>query len=796
MVNISLLATGFIFSQDCDLKLEGKIIDLYSDSPLEAAVIEVVGTNTNTISTADGLFTLTEQCPKKIKLKISHLNCKDLFTEIDLRQSESLSFYMDHHVESLDEVVVAEEKTNNLSTTAKIYSLSESEKDRNSHDGLTGVLEQLSGVHALSSGNNIAKPVIHGMFGSRIGIIYNGIMLENQQWGQDHAPNVDVNAFNNIRVIKGASALKYTGSNPGGIVILQSSFPKKIDSLYGKTILSGMSNGKGASLVSSWTRSFQNGTYFTAQGTIKKSGDLSAPNYVLSNTGYNQKNVSLAFGKNDTESDWKIYFSYFNNETGILKSSHIGNVGDLLRAIESDKPIIINPFSYQINNPKQLNTHYTTSIDYSKYLNDKQKLSLKYSWQKNNRKEYDLRRGAFKNTASLHLNLDTHHFNSNYEWTSSFAEVNSGLFFEIQNNFSTPGTGTKRLIPDYLKTRFGSYITAIIHKNKNFDFGLGLRHEYLSNDVHKYYHNIRWESENYGPRLGPYVINEVLSQKLVKRKIVFNTFSFNAGVVFKASKGNTLGVQYNYVQRAPDIAEMFSDGLHHSLASIEYGNPFLKKETTQKLLLDFEKKYGFFTYSISPYITLGKNFIIIEQSGFEQSIRGAFPVWEYVPINAIFKGVDLDLSYKINRKLRLRNNTSWVEAVNSDTKEPLVNIPALTIKNQVEFSIPNWERFHVSVISKNVFHQHLFPNNNNITSTLENGKKVDKVVDISTPPDGYMDLGLDLNWGPYQLFSININISLSFDNILNTRYRNYLNRLRFYSDDKGRNVMLQLKIKH
>jgi iron complex outermembrane receptor protein len=59
-----------------------------------------------------------------------------------------------------------------------------------------------------------------------------------------------------------------------------------------------------------------------------------------------------------------------------------------------------------------------------------------------------------------------------------------------------------------------------------------------------------------------------------------------------------------------------------------------------------------------------------------------------------------------------------------------------------------------------------------------------------------MDLGLDLNWGPYQLFSSNINISLSFDNILNTRYRNYLNRLRFYSDDKGRNVMLQLKIMH
>ena len=31
------------------------------------------------------------------------------------------------------------------------------------------------------------------MFGSRVGIIYDN-NAENQQWGQDHAPNIDVNA--------------------------------------------------------------------------------------------------------------------------------------------------------------------------------------------------------------------------------------------------------------------------------------------------------------------------------------------------------------------------------------------------------------------------------------------------------------------------------------------------------------------------------------------------------------------------------------------------------------------------
>ena len=46
----------------------------------------------------------------------------------------------------------------------------------------------------MNTGNVISKPMIHGMFGSRVGIIYDGVQIENQQWGQDHAPNIDQNA--------------------------------------------------------------------------------------------------------------------------------------------------------------------------------------------------------------------------------------------------------------------------------------------------------------------------------------------------------------------------------------------------------------------------------------------------------------------------------------------------------------------------------------------------------------------------------------------------------------------------
>ena len=232
------------------------------------------------------------------------------------------------------------------------------------------------------------------------------------------------------------------------------------------------------------------------------------------------------------------------------------------------------------------------------------------------------------------------------------------------------------------------------------------------------------------------------------------------------------------------------------IASIEYGNPFLKPETTKKFVINFEKKKGSFKYNLNPYLTLGKNYVILEPDGVEQTIRGAFPVWEYRSVGAIIKGFDIDLSFKLNQNFELINNISWIEGINQKTKIPLISIPPLIVNNQINFSVPFWNNFFGTISSKYVFSQNQFPDNNFFTTIIENGIKVDKLVDMSTPPNGYHDLGINLNWGPYPFLSNKINLSLIFDNILNATYRNYLNRMRFYNDELGRNVMLQIKINH
>ena len=68
-------------------------------------------------------------------------------------------------------------------------------------------------------------------------------------------------------------------------------------------------------------------------------------------------------------------------------------------------------------------------------------------------------------------------------------------------------------------------------------------------------------------------------------------------------------------------------------------------------MVNFEKKEGDFQYNFNPYLTNGKNYIIIEPTGVEKSIRGAFPVWEFRSISSLFKGLDVDLSYRLNKNI-------------------------------------------------------------------------------------------------------------------------------------------------
>lgn len=172
---------------------------------------------------------------------------------------------------------------------------------------LGDALKEVTGVTSLSTGNTIVKPIINGMHSSRIIIMTNGVRLQDQDWGVEHAPNIDVNTAGAITVIKGSSALAYGGDAIAGVVSLKSQPFAKTDSLYGKTIISGQSNGRGGSVHTALAKTFKTGWFVAANGTLKRYGDFEAPDYNLTNTGLKSGAFSVQTGYNSFKQGFEVF---------------------------------------------------------------------------------------------------------------------------------------------------------------------------------------------------------------------------------------------------------------------------------------------------------------------------------------------------------------------------------------------------------------------------------------------------------------------------------------------------------
>ena len=83
--------------------------------------------------------------------------------------------------------------------------------------------------------------------------------MEDQEWGEEHSPNIDVNSLDKITLIKGAGALQYSGNALGGVIVAETSNFQIKDSLYGKVLIKGESNGRGFTTTSNLINTNANG---------------------------------------------------------------------------------------------------------------------------------------------------------------------------------------------------------------------------------------------------------------------------------------------------------------------------------------------------------------------------------------------------------------------------------------------------------------------------------------------------------------------------------------------------------
>ncbi|QLE03010.1 TonB-dependent receptor [Galbibacter sp. BG1] len=791
-----LLGVHLAYSQDCEYTLHGKIIDFHDGSPLLNAIAKVSDSEKFAYSDINGEFTIDNLCTGVVTIEIMHPECENAAIDVTINGNTTKVFKMEHHLEQLSAVTVTSNKVQNT-TTGNEQKLQTEAIEKYSSFSLTDALKQVSGVSSLNSGDAIVKPVIQGLHSSRVLTLNNGVRMEDQEWGIEHAPNVDINTAGSLSVIKGASALQYGGDAIGGVVLVN---PEPIyvkDSIFGKSIISLSSNGMGSSTSSTLTQTFKNGFYWGVQGTIKRFGDFEAPEYVLSNTGYSEKDFSVKFGLKKFTYGFNAFYSYFNTNIAILRASHIGNVSDLVNAINSDEPLFIRDFTYALDAPEQKVEHHLAKLEFYKRFSGLGKLTLQYNYQNNYRREFDIRVGDDKYKPAVDLLLTTQRVNSNFKIDAlENVDLNFGIEGMYQENVADPSTGVRRLIPDYTKYGFGAFAIANYQLSDKLLVEAGFRYDYSQIDALKFYLKNRWEQQGYDDDFSDIIIEDFGTQYLTNPVFDYNNFSYTAGLNYKFN--NNYNVKFNYAKasRAPNPSELFSDGLHQSVAAIELGSLRIGSEYSQKFSLIFAKNSGDFTFNIAPYYNPIDDFIYIEPTGIETTIRGAFPVYEYTQVNANLWGVDLDASYRLSKNFTYNGRFAYVRGEDRDRNEALIDIPPANLYNAITFNNTTGKGYSLTLRSDYVFRQNHYPDNNFFYQVIQDGQLVSTLVDVSTPPDAYFLLGMDFNTG-FNLFrNTSMDVGLSVNNILNTAYRDYLNRLRYFADNSGRNINIQIKFNY
>lgn len=639
--------------------------------------------------------------------------------------------------------------------------------------------------------------MIHGLHSSRLLIVNNNVRLFDQEWGDEHAPNIDINSGGRIDVVKGANTLRYGSDAIGGLILIRPENYAAKDSLFGSTSLSFNTNGLGGNVNAELVKTFKSGFYAKAQASYKAFGDFEAADYNLSNTGVKSINTSARFGYKSFEKGFDAYYSFVDNTIGILSASHIGNVNDLVRAINEGTPQVINDFSYEINNPKQEITHHLGKVEAYKRFQGFGKLTLQYDFQINRRKEFDLRRGDREDIPVIDLRLFTTSLQPNLRIDAlDKLTINTGFLLRYQQNDAISGTGVSPLIPDFDKYDAGVYATGNYDLNHNTEISAGFRYDFSRIEAEKQYRVTDWDDTYNYDELFPEFNSGVIenSRYLTYPEFTFHNVSASLGLTKQFENDIQLLVNYGLASRMPNPSELFSDGLHHSAARIEIGKLTMQKEVANKFVASIERNNDDFGFSVSPYYKYINNFVQLIPIGTTTTIRGAFPVWEYNQVDARIFGVDIDINKKISNQFSYNGSLSLLRGDNVSEDTPLIHMPATNFSNAITYNNKKLNQLSIGIKQHTVLQQKRYPDYNFFT--FDPVLQDDVYVDISSTPAAYTLFSFNSS-ASFKVFNKStLNVSFNVENLFNVSYRNYLNRLRYFADDLGRNFNIKLKLNY
>ncbi|MEM0939380.1 MAG: TonB-dependent receptor [Bacteroidota bacterium] len=773
----------YSFSQkDCFDSIKGIIKDEATGKVLSYATIKVQGTNKGVIANEFGEFELQNICDKEVDLEIRYLGYKTLIHHHDAYQANPLIYLAPEHT-MLESIVIENyrsEELKSLSVQKKIIN-----KLSLVSSSIGDLTDQLTGVSLLKTGSNISKPMIHGLHSNRVLVINDGIRHAYQSWGQEHAPEIDPSHIDQIEIIKGAATVKYGPEALGGVILYNSKKPTLNQKIGGSLGNAYQTNGKAFSSQLSLNQGSSRFAWKVGAFGVYQ-GDLRTPDYNLSNTGKREYGASFSTFLHQPKFDLQISGSYFEQELGILRGSLVGNLVDMQNAIDRSVPNPTFSRTYKIKNPRQETEHGLLKSDLSLFINE-HILNFQYAIQRNIRREYDIRRGENNERPIIDLSLVSH--NIEIEWiqpSKSQWNGSTGIQLYTKNNDNEPGTNTVNFIPYYDIFNIGAFTVQSFSKEKT-TYELGLRFDFQSLSATD-------------------TIREV---EVYSSKTNFSNFTFTLGVRKQINESLSFFSNLGSAWRPPNVAELYAFGYHHSIVQfglwryevfpesdsistsrvLDQSDKSVASEKSIKWVSGIEVKKAKTKAEFIFYANHINDYLFMRPYGVTINIAGTFPYFIYDQIDAFFLGSDWDIQFNHTKLLSSEIKMSYVYAIERENQQALLEIPPLNINYAVDLKKGNWGYGLNLNYTARQWHA---PSVINPINFQEGNVEInrDEIFDFMSPPNNYFLIG-----GKIMYKKNHWNVELSADNLLNSSYRVYTDRLRYYADAPGRNFSFAFEYK-
>ena len=752
--------------------LDGRVTDAATGDPLPSATVRLPGLARGAATDLDGRFALTGLPADTVTVVVSFVGYEPSRHLADLRAADAtLAVPLRPDAAALGEVrVTADAGQEALGRDARPVGVLEGRAlDDARGQTLAETLERLNGVTTLTTGPSIAKPVVRGLHSDRVLVLENGVRQEGQQWGGEHAPEIDPFAAGRIEVVKGAAGVEYGAGAIGGVVRLDDEDLPTEPGLGGRVGLQAFSNsgqGAGSLLLEDASRALP-GVAWRLQGSVRRAGDARTPDYVLRNSAYAEAAGHLTLGYRRGPLEVDGHLRRYATELGIYKGSHFGNLRNLQDIIARGGP---DPswdyrFSYAIDAPKQVVTHDVASLHGHTTFGDGHHIDAQVAVQRNRRREFDAHRpyndslAALGTRPSFDLTLLTQSLDLKLEPDlSDRARLTVGLQARTQLN---ENGAVGFLVPNVRAYDGGLFAHGSLAASTRLTLDAGLRLDARTQRAFPYDYQARAYDD-------------------VRRTFVGGAAVL--GGLYTLGDHWSLAANLGSAWRPPNVSELYSYGVHHGTAQFEIGDPGLGTERSLDASATLRHESALASAEVSAYVNHVFDYVYaLEQPEPTVTIRGTFPTYRTTHTDARLAGLDAQAEIRPTGWLDLGARASLLRADNLDLGGPLYGVPSNRYGAHLRATAPRLLGLDGAFAEATVEH-------------VARQDRVQPGIYLAAPyPPGYTLVGLRVG-GTLGWAGTPLRVQLGVDNLFDVRYRDALSRFRYLADEPGRGVSLRVSL--